>query len=141
MLYGDYQHTIDKKGRMAIPSKLRYELGDSFIICKGISGKRCLCIYSTEQWDKFVEKLGQLPFAKSSELKRFLYSGTFNVEFDSQGRILIPASLREFARLENEAHIIGMDTNLEIWNSELWQEENAEFTPESIASIVEGLDF
>ena len=141
MLYGGYQHTIDKKGRMAIPSKLRYELGDSFMICRGIYGKRCLCVYSTEQWDKLVEKIGQLPSAKSSVVKRFLYDGAFNVEFDSQGRILIPASLREYAELDSEAHIIGMDTNLEIWNKELWQNENAEYTPESIASIVEGLDF
>ncbi|MCQ2440814.1 MAG: division/cell wall cluster transcriptional repressor MraZ [Clostridia bacterium] len=141
MLYGGYQHTIDKKGRMAIPSKLRYELGDSFMICRGIYGKRCLCVYSAEQWEKLVEKIGQLPSAKSSVVKRFLYDGAFNVEFDSQGRILIPASLREYAELDSEAHIIGMDTNLEIWNKELWQSENAEYTPESIASIVEGLDF
>lgn len=141
MLYGGYQHTIDKKGRMAIPSKLRYELGDSFMICRGIYGKRCLCVYSAEQWEKLVEKIGQLPSAKSSVVKRFLYDGAFSVEFDSQGRILIPSSLREYAELDSEAHIIGMDTNLEIWNTELWHKENAEYTPESIASIVEGLDF
>lgn len=141
MLYGGYQHTIDKKGRMAIPSKLRYELGDSFMICRGIYGKRCLCVYSAEQWEKLVEKIGQLPSAKSSVVKRFLYDGAFSVEFDSQGRILIPASLREYAELDSEAHIIGMDTNLEIWNTERWHKENAEYTPESIASIVEGLDF
>ncbi len=141
MLYGGYQHTIDKKGRIAIPAKLRDELGESFMICRGIYGKRCICVYSLAEWDKLVEKIGQLPSAKSSVVKRFLYDGAFNVEFDTQGRILIPAALREYALLENEAHITGMDTNLEIWNTELWATENEQYSPESIASIVEELEF
>lgn len=141
MLYGGYNHNIDKKGRIAIPSKLRDELGSNFMICRGIYGKRCLCVYSNEQWEKLVEKIGELPSAKSSVVRRFLYDGAFNVEFDSQGRILVPASLREYAELEGEAHIIGMVTNLEIWNKEHWAEENEQYTPESIASIVEELDF
>lgn len=141
MLYGGYDHTIDKKGRIAIPAKLRDEFGVSFMICRGIYGKNCICVYPTEQWDKLVEKIGNLPAAKSSVVKRYLYEGAFEVEFDSQGRILIPASLREFASLDTEAHIIGVDTNLEIWNKELWQKENSEYTPESIAAIVNELDF
>lgn len=141
MLYGGYDHTIDKKGRIAIPAKLRAEFGESFMICRGIYGKNCICVYPTEQWDRLVERIGSLPSAKSSVVKRYLYEGAFEVEFDSQGRILIPASLREFASLEAEAHIIGVDTNLEIWNKELWQKENSEYTPESIAAIVNELDF
>ncbi|MBQ8203465.1 MAG: division/cell wall cluster transcriptional repressor MraZ [Clostridia bacterium] len=141
MLYGGYQHNIDKKGRIAIPAKLRDELGESFMICRGIYGKRCICVYSLAEWDKLVEKIGQLPSAKSSVVKRFLYDGAFNVEFDTQGRILIPAALREYALLETEAHITGMDTNLEIWNTELWATENEQYSPESIASIVEELEF
>ncbi len=141
MLYGGYDHTIDKKGRIAIPAKLRDEFGASFMICRGIYGKNCICVYPTEQWEKLVEKIGGLPSAKSSVVKRYLYEGAFEVEFDSQGRILIPSSLREFASLETEAHIIGVDTNLEIWNKELWQKENSEYTPESIAAIVNELDF
>ncbi len=141
MLYGGYQHNIDKKGRLAIPSKLREQLGESFMICRGIYGKRCLCVYSAENWERLVQKIGSLPSAKASGVKRFLYDGAFNVEFDSQGRILIPSSLREYAMLSESAHIIGMDTNLEIWNTELWEEENALYSPESIAEIVETLDF
>ena len=141
MLYGGYDHTIDKKGRIAIPAKLRDEFGTSFMVCRGIYGKNCICVYPTAQWDKLVEKIGNLPAAKSSVVKRYLYEGAFEVEFDSQGRILIPASLREFASLDTEAHIIGVDTNLEIWNKELWQKENSEYTPESIAAIVNELDF
>ncbi len=140
MLYGGYQHNIDKKGRVFIPAKFRDELGESFMICRGIYGKRCLCVYSQPQWEALVAKIGMLPSAKSSMVKRFLYDGAFNVEFDSQGRILIPATLREYAQLEGEAHIIGMDTNLELWNTELWQAENEQYTPESIADIVLGLE-
>ena len=140
MLFGGYDHTIDKKGRIAIPAKLRFELGDSFMICRGIFGKRCVCVYPMKKWEELVEKIGSLPMSKSSAVKRFLYDGAFNVEFDTQGRILLPAALREYANLETEAHIIGVDTNLEIWNKELWADEVKECTPESIASIVEGLD-
>ena len=141
MLYGGYQHNIDKKGRLAIPAKLREQLGESFIICRGIYGKRCLCVYSLSQWERLVEKIGSLPNSKSSVVKRFLYDGALSVEFDTQGRILIPATLREYAKLEGEAHITGMDTNLEIWNIALWEEENAQYSPESIAQIVETLEF
>ena len=141
MLYGGYQHTVDKKGRVAIPAKLRDELGESFMICRGIYGKRCICVYSLKEWDRLVEKIGNLPSAKSSVVKRFLYDGAFNVEFDSQGRILIPSVLREYAQLDTSDHITGMDTNLEIWNTELWNAENEQYSPESIASIVEELEF
>jgi MraZ protein len=141
MLFGGYQHNIDKKGRVFIPAKLRDELGEEFIVCRGISGKRCLCVYSMSEWDKLVEQISTLPNTKSSAVKRFLYDGAFSVEFDAQGRILIPSVLREYAQLEESAHIIGMHTNLEIWNTALWEEENTQYTPESIASIMEELNF
>ena len=141
MLYGGYDHTIDKKGRIAIPAKLRDAFGETFMIAKGIFGKNCICVYPNEQWEALVEKIGNLPSAKSSAVKRYLYDGAFSVEFDSQGRILIPQALRDFAGLETEAHIIGVDTNLEIWDKSTWQAANAEYTPEAIASIVEELEF
>lgn len=103
MLFGGYQHNIDKKGRVFIPAKLREELGSGFMICRGIYGKRCLCVYSAEEWDKLVEKIGTLPSTKSSAVKRFLYDGAFSVDFDSQGRILIPPVLREYANLEGRS--------------------------------------
>ena len=141
MLFGGFDHKIDKKGRVFIPSAFREELGESFIICRGIYGKRCLCAYSKEQWDVLVEKIGTLPSAKSSTVKRFLYDGAFNVEFDTQGRILVPPSLREYAEFDTEVHIIGMDTNLEIWDSSVWQVENESNTLESISAVMEELNF
>lgn len=141
MLYGGYQHSIDKKGRIFIPAKLREELGDNFMICRGIYGKRCLCVYSNVEWEKLVEKIGTLPATKASTIKRFLYDGAFNVECDAQGRILIPGTLREYAMLETDAHMIGMDTNLEIWNTKIWEEESRQITPEQVAAIAEELNF
>lgn len=141
MLFGGFDHKIDKKGRVFIPSAFREELGESFIICKGIYGKRCLCVYSADEWSKLVEKIGTLPGTRSSTVKRFLYDGAFNVEFDAQGRILVPPALREYAGFENEVHIIGMDTNLEIWDSDAWKEESESNTLESISSVMEELNF
>ena len=141
MLFGGYDHKIDKKGRVFIPSAFRDELGDSFIISRGIYGKCCLCVYSKDEWNKLVEKIGTRPSAKSSTVKRFLYDGTFNVEFDSQGRILIPPTLREYAKFDSEVHIIGMDTNLEIWDANLFSEENDKNTLESISAVMEELNF
>lgn len=140
MLFGGFDHKIDKKGRVFIPAGFREELGESFIICKGIYGKRCLCVYSAEQWKVMVEKIGTLPSSRASTVKRFLYDGAFNVEFDTQGRILVPNVLREYAGFDSEVHIIGMDTNLEIWNSELWKEESEQNTLESISSVMEALE-
>jgi len=141
MLFGGYDHKIDKKGRVFIPSAFREELGESFIICRGIYGKQCLCVYSKEEWNALVEKIGTLPSAKSSTVKRFLYDGAFNVEFDTQGRILVPPTLREYANFETEVHIIGMDTNIEIWDASIWQAENETNTLESISAVMEELNF
>ena len=141
MLFGNYKHTVDKKGRVFIPAKLRDSLGESFMICCGISGERCLCVYSNEEWEKLVEKINTLPNTKSSSVKRFLFSGAFTVECYAQGRILIPTTLREYAQLESEAQIVGMSTNLEIWNSASWEDKIQQYTPESVASIMEELNF
>ena len=141
MLFGGFDHKIDKKGRVFIPSAFRDELGESFIICRGIYGKKCLCVYSKEEWNVLVEKIGTLPSAKSSTVKRFLYDGAFNVEFDTQGRILVPPTLRDYAEFDAEVHIIGMDTNIEIWDAAIWKEENEANTLESISAVMEELNF
>lgn len=141
MLFGGFDHKIDKKGRVFIPSAFRDDLGESFIICRGIFKKRCLCVYSKAEWEKLVEKIEMLPNMKSSEVKRFLYDGAFNVEFDSQGRILVPPTLREYAGFDSEVHIIGMASNVEIWDADLWKAENEANTLESISDAMEELNF
>ena len=141
MVFGCYDPAIDKKGRMAVPAKLREKLGDTFIICRGIFGKRCLCIYSETEWENLVQSIEALPKVKSIDVKRFLYDGPFEVAPDSQGSFLIPASLRDFANLTDEVHIIGMGTNLELWNPNAWKEESEKSTPETIADIMLNLEF
>ena len=141
MVFGCYDPAIDKKGRMAVPSRLREKLGETFMICRGIYGKRCLCIYPIADWEKLVESIEALSKTKSIDVKRFLYDGAFEMELDAQGRILIPSVLREYAGLDNETHIIGMGSNLELWNPAQWQEENEKLTPESVADIMLNLEF
>ena len=143
MLFGGFEHKIDKKGRVFIPSAFREELGESFMISRSIFGKNCLCVYSSKQWKALVEKISTLPVPASEliSVKRFLYDGAFNVEFDTQGRILVPPMLREYAQLDTDVHIIGMDTNLEIWDSSNWAKENTSNTFESVAEVLSGLTF
>ena len=141
MFMGEYNHTVDPKGRLIIPAKFREQLGDEFVVTKGLDG--CLFVYPAEEWHNIEEKFRNISMTSKDARKfsRFFFAGAAAVELDKQGRILLPPVLREYAQLEGEAHIIGMDTNLEIWNTELWNAENAEYTPESIASIVEELNF
>lgn len=141
MLYGEYKHSVDGKGRVFIPAKLREDLGNSFMLCRGIEGKRCLCVYSNEEWDNLDEKIRQLPTMKASKVRRFLYAGATKLDSDSQGRVLLPAGLREYACLQGEICILGMSTHLELWNSDAWAEENSEYTPESIGELVAELEF
>lgn len=139
MLFGEYQHTIDKKGRMFVPSKFRDNLGERFMICKGLDGKPCLFIYSMEEWTKLDEKIQQLPVAQTRDLQRFLFTGAAEVECDAQGRVLLPQNLREYASLEGNAAVVGASRHGEIWNTERWAEVSSECTPENIAKIMENL--
>ena len=96
MLIGEYQHSLDTKGRVNFPAKLREDLGESFILSKGL-GDECLFVYSEEEWNKLTEKLNSLPLSKARALQRFLFAGATQVQPDKQGRILIPQKLRDYA--------------------------------------------
>lgn len=134
MFFGEYQHNVDKKGRAFIPSKFRDELGESFIMCRSIDSRPCLRIYSTEQWQVLDEKLRALP-AKASDFKRKIYSSATTLECDAQGRILIPAKLREFAQLQGEACFIGMSDFFEVWNPENWTADDTACTEDRMDEI------
>lgn len=141
MFYGQYNHNIDKKGRMFVPAKFREELGEKFILCKGIEGKECLCVYPLDEWNKLDEKIKTLPTIQAGKVIRFLYAGATELECDAQGRMLVPQILRDFASLEGDTAIIGMSTHLEIWNGERYEQETKESTPESIAELLGDLNF
>ena len=141
MLRGEYLHTIDKKGRIFIPAKLRDSLGENFVISRGIGAQPVLSIYSEESWQQLDEKIKALPNMESLRVRRFLYTGAMSAEYDSQGRIVIPSRLREFADLGENAYVLGMSDHLEIWNTQLWESESVKDTSASIADIMTNLQF
>jgi len=119
---GQYAHNIDAKGRLFIPAKLREELGETFHVTIGLD--HCLSIYSDESWADFTDKVRVLPYSKAKAL-RPLFANAVDCEPDGQGRILIPAKLREYANLQKEVVVIGSFDRAEIWNAERWAREEA----------------
>ena len=117
---GQYAHNIDAKGRLFIPAKLREELGQTFHVTIGLD--HCLSIYSDENWNVLVEKIHEMPYNKARGL-RVLSANAVDCEPDAQGRILIPAKLREYAGLQKEVVVIGSFDRAEIWNAERWARE------------------
>lgn len=120
MLMGEYHHTIDAKGRLIIPSKFREELGEEFIITRGI--EKCLFVYSKASWDMITQKLETLPFTKKDAraFVRFFLSGATMAEFDKQGRVNLTSPLISYANLLKECVVIGTGDRLEIWSEESW---------------------
>ena len=119
MFMGEYNHTIDDKGRIIIPSKLRNNLGNNFIITRGLDG--CLFIYSSSEWTNIINKYKSLPDTKDKRsFMRVFLSGATICEYDRQGRINIPSSLVSYAKLNRECIIVGVFDRLEIWSKESW---------------------
>lgn len=118
MLMGEYHHNLDEKQRLIIPSKFRFELGEKFIITRGLDN--CLFVYSLNEWQKIVNKLNVLPFTKKDArvFTRFFMSGAVECEFDKQGRINITSPLVQYANINKECVIIGVNERLEIWSKE-----------------------
>ena len=143
MLIGEYHHNIDEKGRLIIPSKFRDEIGKEFIVTRGLDG--CLFIYSKGQWEKIVSKLQTLPFTKKDArtFNRFFLSSATVCEFDRQGRINIPSNLINYANIQKECTIIGVNDRLEVWSSDKFDtliEENLSAIDEVAENLFEGFD-
>ncbi len=121
MFIGEYEHSVDAKGRVIMPAKLREDIGEKFIVTKGLDG--CLFAYSQTEWLNFEEKLKTLPLTNKNarDFVRFFLSGAVECEIDKQGRFLLPNNLRIYATLEKEINIIGVGTRIEIWNKEAWK--------------------
>lgn len=139
MLMGEYQHNMDAKGRVTVPSKFREDLGDKFYVSRGLDG--CLFVLSAEQWEKLVEKVSAIPMAQGKAIQRYFFSGAAEVEPDKQGRILIPQNLRDHAGLEKDVTVIGAATRAEIWDTARWNEYNASQTDENVEAAMNLLDF
>lgn len=126
MLIGEYEHTVDDKGRLTMPSKIREDIGEKFIITKGLDG--CLFGFSKNEWTRFEEKLKTLPLTNKNarDFVRFFLSGATECEIDKQGRFLIVANLRQYALIVKDVVIIGVGTRIEIWSKEKWERYSKE---------------
>jgi protein mraZ len=139
MFMGEFNHNVDAKGRAIVPSKFREELGEKFIVTKGMDG--CLFLYTMTAWEAYVEKLSNLPTTNPNARRfvRIVTSGASECEPDGNGRIMIPANLREFAGITKEIVTIGANDRVEIWDKQRWADYNGDgdFDDEMIESMAE----
>jgi MraZ protein len=135
MFFGEYSHSIDDKGRVTIPARFRPALAQGGFVTRGLDG--CLALYPNEEWDALAEKVNALPTTDRHvrDFRRFIFGSATEAAPDRQGRVLIPAYLRQYAHIDGEVTVVGMNTYIEIWHPETWQmmrqsvensEENAE---------------
>lgn len=126
MFMGEYHHTLDAKGRLIIPARFRSELGDTFVLTRGLD--HCLFVYPMEEWRNVEAKLRTLPLTKADAraFVRFFFSGAVECEVDKQGRIMIPANLREYAHIDKDVVVVGVSTRVELWSAERWRQFVAE---------------
>lgn len=120
MLLGEYKHTVDPKGRIAIPAKFREKFTAGAIVTRGLD--HCLFVFSKSEWEMLAQKIISLPLAQSDSraFARLMLSGATDVELDTQGRILIPDSLRNYAYLKKQVVVTGMYTRVEVWDADAW---------------------
>jgi MraZ protein len=136
---GEYEHTLDSKGRLSIPVRLREELGDIFYVT--LSMDKCLYAYSSDSWRLFSEKVNAMPYVKQRKM-RPLFAHAAKCELDAQGRILIPQNLRDFGGLIRDVTVVGCNNHAEFWDRESWKEiYTKETTSENIAAVMEELEF
>ena len=133
MFTGEYNHSIDAKGRVIVPSKFREQLGEEFVVTKGLDG--CLFVYPKSEWEGIEEKFRGLPTnAETRRFMRFFFAGAATCEVDKQGRILIPSVLREFAGLEKDVVLVGVLSKIEIWDKQSYEDAS---TYDDMDEIVE----
>ena len=139
MFMGEYNHTIDAKGRLIIPSRFRELLGEEFVLTRGLDG--CLSIYPMDEWVAFEEKLRALPLTNKDArtFSRFFVAGATACQLDKQGRILVPQTLRPFAGLEKDVVLTGNLNRIEVWSKEKWSENCNYADMDSIAESMQNI--
>ena len=138
-LMGSYYHSIDAKGRMNFPTKLRDILGETLYITRGMDD--CLSVYSKPAWDEVMHKMAELPEARARMFSRFICANACEIIPDKQGRILIPQALRDIAKLEKDVVVIGVLNKAEIWDKAKWEEQNESFAQSSMDALMDELNF
>ena len=139
MLLGEFQHNIDTKGRVSVPAKFREVLGDCFYVTKGLGG--CLWVFPESEWQLLLKKFSEMPIVESREIQRFFFAGATDAQPDAQGRILIPAPRRNYAGLDKNVTFLGVNTRVEVWDSDRWQQINESFDEAAIAEKMAALGF
>lgn len=143
MFIGEYQHTVDVKGRMFVPAKFREELGEKFIVTIGLD--RCLFVFPEQTFNIYKEKLDAISLANKDarNFTRFFFAGAAECELDKQGRIILPQKLRTYAMLDKDVTVVGVSGRVEIWNTEEWDKEHSleNFSPDEFSEKMELLGF
>lgn len=134
MLAGEFRYTIDLKKRLFIPSKLREDLGETVVLMKGVDP--CISVYSKSAWEAFEKKISEIPSIKARQATRFIYASIAEVQLDSQGRVLLPKQLCQYASLTQNAVVIGVGTHVEIWDEAAWDAFSATQYGEQIADLL-----
>ncbi|MBI4128951.1 MAG: division/cell wall cluster transcriptional repressor MraZ [Parcubacteria group bacterium] len=131
MFIGEYAHSLDSKGRLAVPAKFRKRLSKGAVVTRGLD--RCLFLYPAEEWNLLADKLSKLPISQANTraFARLMLAGAMDVETDKQGRILLPDYLRKYARIQKHVVIAGLYTRLEIWDEKAWNEYKGSTEKES----------
>ncbi len=139
MLMGTHFHSMDAKGRMNFPTKIKDVIGETFVITKGFDD--CIFVYSVEDFQILVEKIKALPLSKGRKLQRFFMASACEITVDKLGRIVIPQPLREHANLEREIVVVGVSDRAEIWDKSSWEEINNNVSQEEMDEVMEDIDF
>jgi MraZ protein len=131
VLLGEYEHSVDAKGRVAVPAKFRPQLETGLVVTRGF--ERCLFVYPIQEWASLAQRVSAVSFlqAEARQLRRLLFASAFHTELDKQGRILLPAPLREYASIGDTATVAGMNTYFEIWAKEAWDSEQSSLADEA----------
>jgi len=138
MFIGQYNHTIDEKGRMNMPAKFRREVASGVVITRGLD--RCLFVYPKAEWEEMAQKLAKLPITKKSSraFARLMLAGAWDSEIDTQGRVMLPDYLRQYASLKKHVIVAGLFNRVEIWDEDAWREYQAQ-TEAASEEIAEGM--
>ncbi len=139
MLIGQFSHNLDAKNRIIVPIKFREDLGEKIVLTKGLS--TCLAIYPLSEWERIVEKVKSMPMAQVEVIEQYLFHTAYELEYDVQGRILIPNALKSFAQLQKEAVIVGVSSRVEIWDAAMWNEAQSRISSEDAKAAMRALAF
>ena len=134
MLTGKYNHSLDSKNRIIIPSKLKEQLGAKITIMRG--SDKCLTMYSAEEWESYAQKISELPKTQVREITRYLYSNSIEVQPDAQGRVMLLPEMLEFAGITKNIITVGCGKYAEIWSEEVWNEQNLDKEPDNFTEML-----